>query len=144
MDENGSPVPWEACVTLNDHWSYCSADWDYRQLKEIIHALVRCVSKDGNLIVDVGPGTPGVIPGPAADILRRVGAWMRKNGESVAGCRVAGYEKPEWGRFTQGRDRLYVHIFDRGIGPVILLGVMGKIRSARLLCDGSEVSVARS
>ena len=57
--------------------------------------------------------------------------------------RAAEYEKPEWGRFTQGRDRLYAHIFDRGIGPVILPGMAGRIRSARLLCDGSEVSVAR-
>lgn len=142
-DENGSPIPWEACVTLNDHWGYCAADRNYKQPKEIIRALVECVSKNGNLIVNVGPDALGVIPEPAADILRRVGAWMRKNGESITGCRAAEYEKPEWGRFTQGRDRLYAHIFDRGIGPVILPGMAGRIRSARLLCDGSEVSVAR-
>lgn len=104
---------------------------------------MECVSKNGNLILNVGPDAKGVIPEPAADILRKTGAWMRKNGASVYGCRAAEYEKPEWGRFTKSRDKLYAHVYDRGIGPVILQGMADRVRSARLLCDGSEVDAAR-
>ena len=59
------------------------------------------------------------------------------------GCGRAQLPKPEWGRYTQKGNRLYAHILERGIGPVNLRGLAGKIGQARLLADGSELKLDR-
>jgi hypothetical protein len=48
--EDNQSVPWEACVTLNNHWGYCAADRDSKSSRQVIRALVECVSKNGNII----------------------------------------------------------------------------------------------
>jgi len=66
LDEAGNPIPWEACITMNNHWGYCAADKDFKTPKQIIRALVECVSKGGNLLLNVGPdakrGDTGGVP----------------------------------------------------------------------------------
>ncbi|NLU41275.1 MAG: alpha-L-fucosidase [Firmicutes bacterium] len=141
VNEKGDPIPWEACITLNDHWGYCANDLDYKSPKQVIRALVECVSKGGNLLLNVGPNARGQIPAESKEILREVGAWMRKNGASIYGCKGADRPKPEWGRYTQKGNKLYAHVLDRGIGPVNFRGLGGKIVKARLLADGSELKV---
>ncbi len=143
VDEAGRPVPWEACLTLNNHWGYCAADRDYKSPHQVIHALVECVSKGGNMLLNVGPDARGEIPAESVEILKQVGDWMRRNSESIYTCDRAPLPKPEWGRYTQNGDTLYAHIFERGIGPVNLRGLDGRIRKARLLADGSEVKIGR-
>lgn len=143
VDAQGNALPWEACVTLNDHWGYCAGDNNYKTAKTVVRSLVECTSKNGNLIVNVGPNATGRIPEPSAEILRGVGQWMRENGSSIYGCGGVHLEKPEWGRYTGRGKKLYAHIFDRGIGQIHLEGLAGKVRSARLLADGSEISTDR-
>lgn len=142
-DEAGRPVPWEACLTLNNHWGYCAADHDYKSPRQVIRALVECVSKGGNMLLNVGPNARGEIPAESVAILQQVGDWMSRNRASIYGCDRAPLPKPEWGRYTQNGDTLYAHIFERGIGPVNLRGLGGKIRKARLLADGSEIKLTR-
>ncbi|WP_188881476.1 alpha-L-fucosidase [Alicyclobacillus cellulosilyticus] len=142
-NELGQPIPWEACITLNHHWGYCAADNDYKTPKQVVRALVECVSKGGNLLLNVGPNAKGEIPQPSLEILSEVGRWMRANGESIYGCGRADLPKPEWGRYTQKGNRLYAHVFDRPIGPVNFRGLAGKVKRARLLADGSELRLER-
>lgn len=96
--KNGNPILWETCITLNDRWGYYSVDQNCKQPKGVIRAPMECVNRNGNLTVNVDPDVLGAIPEPAADILRGVEAWMRKNRENVTGCRAAEYERLEWGR----------------------------------------------
>lgn len=140
-NELGQPIPWEACVTLNDHWGYCATDKNYKSPREVVHMLVECVSKNGNLLLNVGPNAFGEFPEEALAILKRVGQWMRKNGESIYGCGAAPFPKPEWGRFTQKGNTLYAHIFDPPVSPLPLQGLAGKVKRARLLADGSEITI---
>lgn len=141
VNEAGRPIPWEACITLNDHWGYCSADHNYKSAGTVIRGLVECVSKGGNLLLNVGPDAKGLIPPESVAILREVGRWMDDNARSIYGCGAAQLAKPEWGRYTRNGNKLYAHLFDRGIGPTSFLGLKGKIRKARLLADGAEVKV---
>lgn len=141
LNDAGEPVPWEACITLNDHWGYCSGDNNYKSAKTVIRGLVECVSKRGNLLLNVGPDARGRIPQPSLDILAEVGRWMDANGKSIYGCGPSDLPKPEWGRYTQNGKYLYAHIFDRGIGPINFRGMKGKIKRARLLADGTEIKV---
>ncbi len=143
LDEDGDSIPWEACVTLNNHWGYAARDKDYKSPKQVVRALVECVSKNGNLLLNVGPNARGEIPEESLDILEQVGKWMRKNGESIYECGYTELPKPEWGRYTRKGNLLYAHIYERGIGPINLRGLWGKIRKARLLADKSEIKLER-
>ena len=89
-NELGDPVPWEACITLNNHWGYCSADQHWKPADMVIRMLVECVSKNGNLLLNVGPDAKGRIPCASAEILETVGHWLDDNGESIYGCGAAG------------------------------------------------------
>ena len=142
--EDNQPVPWEACLTLNNHWGYCAADRDYKSSRQVIRALVECVSKNGNMLLNVGPNAKGQIPAESERILTKVGEWMRQNGASLYGCGRAELPKPEWGRYTQKGNRLYAHIYERGIGPINLRGLSGKVKQARLVADGSEIKLEKS
>jgi len=142
-NEAGEPIPWEACITLNDHWGYAAWDKNWKSPRTVVRALVECVSKGGNLLLNVGPTAKGEIPEECVDILNQVGKWMHRNGESIYGCGHAALERPEWGRWTRKGNRLYAHILERGIGPINLRGLEGKIAYARLLADDSEIRLER-
>jgi alpha-L-fucosidase len=142
-NEAGQPIPWEACITLNDHWGYAAADKNWKSPMTVVRTLVECVSKGGNLLLNVGPTAKGEIPVECLDILADVGEWMHQNGDSIYGSGNANLPKPEWGRWTRKGSRLYAHILERGIGPINLRGLEGKIRHARLLADDSEIRLDR-
>lgn len=83
-------------------------------------------------------------PLESEQILAEVGAWMAQNGESIYGCVTRICPSREWGRYTQKGNRLYAHVFERGIGPVNFRGLRGKIKKARLLANGSELKLDTS
>ena len=144
-DAEGKPLIWESCVTMNNHWGYCAVDRDYKPAPMLIKKLVECVSKGGNLLLNVGPDAQGRFPRESVNILAEIGCWMDRNGESIYGCGPAGLEKPEFGRFTRKGDRLFCHIYENSIGPLPLFGLKKEdVQSIRRLADGSEVPVSAS
>ena len=142
-DEDGQPVPWEACLTLNKNWGYAAADKDFKSAQQVVRALVECVSKNGNMLLNVGPNARGEIPAECVEILAELGEWMRRNSPSIRACGQSEFPKPDWGRYTQRGKSLYAHIYERGIGPLNLRGLAGRIKSARWLADGSEIKLER-
>lgn len=137
----GDPVPWEACITLNNNWGYCAYDHHYKSSEMVVRMLVECVSKNGNLLLNVGPDAKGRIPKESVSILEQVGEWMQQNAHSIYGCGMADYPKPEWGRFTQNGNKLYAHIYEPQAGGICLPNLAGKISSLRLLSDQSEIKL---
>lgn len=142
-DEDGNSIPWEACITLNNNWGYAASDSTYKSARTVIRKLVECVSKNGNLLLNVGPDAKGDIPVQSLRILEEVGQWIRLNGESIYGCGQSNLPKPDWGRYTQNGDKLYAHLLEESIGPVNLAGLADRVKQARLLSDGSELFVSR-
>ena len=140
-DELGRPVPWEACMTLNDHWGYVANDKNYKTAQNVIRMLIECVSKGGNLLLNVGPNAKGEIPRESVAVLEQVGQWMHDNNASIYGCGKAEFPKPEWGRYTQRGKMLYAHIFERGTAAFRFDGLQDKVKKARLLSDGSELAL---
>lgn len=138
LDNQGRDLPWEACLTLNDHWGYCSADKNYKSAKTVIRMLTECVSKGGNLLLNVGPNAKGEIPRESVEILRQVGRWMEDNGESIYGCGKADVPKPEWGRYTKKGNTYYAHIYDISTS-VLHFDVGREVEKVRLVSDASEL-----
>lgn len=140
VDELGRPIPWEACITLNNNWGYATND-DYKSAKDVVRTLVNVTSKGGNLLLNVGPDARGNIPRKSIEILEKVGDWMDLNSESIYGCGIAPFPKPEWGRFTMKGDTLFAHITDINIGQYYMKGMKGKITEGRLLFDDREIFI---
>jgi alpha-L-fucosidase len=53
----------------------------------VVHQLIDIVSKNGNLLMNIGPRSDGTIPEPVQKLLLDVGAWLNINGEAVYGSR---------------------------------------------------------
>ncbi|MBC7960093.1 MAG: alpha-L-fucosidase [Vallitaleaceae bacterium] len=143
-DDEGNAIPWEACITMNNNWGYCSTDFMYKSSKLILRKLVECVSKGGNLLLNIGPDARGLIPEQSLEVLEQIGDWMRKNSDSIYGCGKASFPKPEWGYFTQKGNWLYAHILDGNVGALPVPNIQGKIKKVRLLSDGSEMKLLDS
>lgn len=86
---HGEPIPWELCLTMNNNWAYNPTDHLYKSSKTLIRKLVECVSKNGNMILNVGPDALGIINQESQEILNDFGKWLDKNGESIYGCGVS-------------------------------------------------------
>lgn len=142
-DEAGEPIPWEACITLNNHWGYHAFDHDWKPARLVVRTLVECVSKGGNLLLNVGPDARGRFPEHAVDILDEVGGWIAENGESVYGAGSSDLPKPEWGRYTERDGTVYAHVLEERVGPLALAEIeQGSIESVRLVRDGSALGLA--
>jgi len=139
MDKSGNEVMWECCLSLNGLWGYDQSAKKYMNAGDAIRLLVECVSKGGNLLLNVGPDSKGRIPKKCIDILTEIGEWMRDNHASIHQCTRADYPKPEWGRLTQNGHFLYAHILHRTMGMPVLPNIKHKVKKARFLCDGVEV-----
>jgi alpha-L-fucosidase len=142
-DVNGRILPWETCLTLNNHWGYCETDNDWKPSEVIIRSLVDCVSKNGNLLLNVGPDGKGNIPKQSIEILTEVGDWMQKNGESIYGCGQSDLTKPDWGYFTQKGNNLFAHWCYPKIGPINVKGISKRVKMTTLLSTGTELAVSR-
>jgi alpha-L-fucosidase len=80
---------WQADNVLDwSSWAYLSHP-DYKSAGRIIRQLVDIVSKNGNLLLDVGPRPDGTIPDEIQSRLRQIGAWMLVNGEAIYQTRPA-------------------------------------------------------
>ncbi len=137
----GKPIPWEACLTMNEHWGYCAKDTNYKSAKLIIRTLVECVSKSGNLICNVGPDARGKFPNQSIQILEDISKWMKYNSSSIYNCSKCNLEKPEWGRYTQNGNIIYAHILDESVFDIPVHIPKEKIEKVRRLSDGSEIKI---
>lgn len=137
---NGEPVPWELCTTMNNNWGYNPSDLLYKPVSLLIHKLVECVSKNGNMILNAGPNAKGEFNEQTVEILQGISKWMKVNSESIYNCGYAGIPKPEWGRYTRNENIIYAHVYEPSIGPLALTGINPKdVESITLLRDSSEL-----
>ena len=144
-DPSGNSLVWEACVTMNGHWGYCAQDHFFKPSSMLVRKLVECVSKGGNMILNVGPDAKGNFPKESVRILHEIGSFMRENGDSIYDCGACTARPEGMYRLTRKGSRIYVHIFENTIGPFPVPGIpKNKVKGVRLLRDGSEVKISTS
>jgi alpha-L-fucosidase len=80
---------WETCRGISNSFGYNQADDEnsYLSAATVIRMLVDIVSKNGNLLLNVGPRADGSIHQLQRECLRGLGAWLAVNGEAIRGTR---------------------------------------------------------
>lgn len=106
------PFYWQTDTAIaKNSWCYTENN-DFKKAKAILCDLVDIVSKNGNLLLNVGPKADGTISDEDKAVLLEIGEWMEKNGEAIYGSRpwriaAEGPTKVAEGQFTDGKDKVF-------------------------------------
>lgn len=115
-------------------WGYRS--WQKRddaegKARELVHGLVAVRGAGGNYLLNIGPMGDGSVVPFEADVLHRIGQWLRAHPDAVLDARPSGLPAQWWGPSMVNGDRLY--LFPQSWRP-------GALRIAGLLSDPLEVT----
>lgn len=128
---SAQPEPFESTRGLGLSFGY-NADESAEHALDgtaLIRLLVDVVSKNGNLLINVGPRADGSIPPLQSAALEQLGEWLVAHGEAIYGTRPwfreAVASPPEGVRFTlgtgaDGGEVLHALLLDPAAGPVVL------------------------
>jgi len=141
-DQDGNPVVWEGCQTFSGSWGYHRDEATWKSEEQCIKLLIDHVSRDGNLLMNVGPTARGVFDSRVEARLAGFAKWMKFNSRAIYGCGSApGLTAPDGCRYTwnEKTNRLYLHIYSWPFRYLELPGLGGKVKYAQLLRDMSEI-----
>ena len=102
--------PWESCITMGNSWSYVPND-HYKSTNELIHLLIRIVSRGGNLLLNIGPSPMGDWSDTAYARLREIGGWMKDNGAAIYDSKPLMPFEQDNLVFTQAEDEAAKYIY---------------------------------
>lgn len=114
-------TPWELCTTITEGaWGY-QANAKVKPLARILQLLVGAAGRDGNFLLNVGPRPDGEIDPPQVQRLREIGAWLKKNRESIYGTRGGPWLPGDYGVSTHRGKDVYLHILKVPEGGALVL-----------------------
>ncbi|SPE50527.1 conserved exported hypothetical protein [Verrucomicrobia bacterium] len=136
--------PWESCMTVSAHnqWAWGGANDGVKSPAACIEMLIRAAGGDGNILLNVGPRPDGVIDPEQANLLKDIGAWLAKHGESIYGTRGGPWKPTAALASTRKGNHIYLHALKSTDGHIVLPAPATGVKSATLL-NGGKVAFSR-
>lgn len=135
--ETISEKKWEATRGMSHSFGYNrrDTDADYESVQTLVHSFVDTVSKNGNLLLNVGPrGEDAQIPAEQIARLKGFGAWLTANGEGVYGTRP-------WSR-AEGRTRDGGNVRFTAKDGTPFAHLLGPLAGLEIVIEGADLPAA--
>ena len=155
MNREGMPkyLAAEMCQTMNDHWGYGKADFNYKSLPELIETLCACRKVGANFLLNVGPDGDGNIIPMQEVMLRGLGDWVKTCGGTSIYTGKPSEIKGEFKNFAlEDEEKAYLYIHDLailgnahvtvqggGVGFKHFTNVKKKVKSVKWGDNGQEL-----
>jgi alpha-L-fucosidase len=123
-------------TSRKDQWAWGGPTDGVKSLQTCLGMLIRCAGGDGNVLLNVGPMPTGEIAPEQAHLLRQMGAWLAKNGESIYGTRGGPFKPGDYGVSTRKGNTIYLHILEWLDDTLKLPAIPAKVVRTRLLSGG--------
>jgi alpha-L-fucosidase len=136
---------WESCRGIGNSFGYnkFESEEDYMSAEELIFLLIDIVSKNGNLLLNVGPTADGKIPEIQEKHLLELGEWLDVNGEAIFGTRpwkraegITTEDIPI--RFTQKEEIIYAILMGKSINDKIIINDLNLENISKVYLLGIE------
>ncbi len=122
---------WETCRGIGLSFGYNQTEDanTFLSVDALVDSFVDIVSKNGNLLLNVGPEADGTIPAGQLDRLEGLGKWLKTNGDAIYATRPwtqATAKTTDGGRvrFTTKAGKLYVMLLDEPTGKTVTIADM--------------------
>ena len=151
MDREGMPkyMAAEMCQTINQHWGYGKADFNYKSLAYLIETLCACRKVGANYLLNVGPDGDGVVPPMQVALLAGIGDWINTCGSSIYKAKPCGVTGTGKNFALRDGNKIYFYIHDLSVvgdanvvpeggraGEKAFSGVPGKVSNLHWVDNG--------
>ncbi len=130
---------WDCCFSLcgvNSKWSWVPPMVP-RPLSEVIGWLVKCIGRDGSMLLGVGPRADGTIDPDSSARLQEIGDWMTSNGEAVYSTRGGPYLPNDSCVSTRKGNKVFVFVTQWQGETLSLPALPANVTSSRLITGGT-------
>ncbi|MEW6997821.1 alpha-L-fucosidase [Colwelliaceae bacterium BS250] len=87
--------PWQAHYTVNGSWGY-AGDKPAFSTDSLLRGFIDIVSRNGNLLLNIGPRPDGTLDKAQEKALLDIGEWMQVNGDAI-------HKSTPWTLFGEGK-----------------------------------------
>lgn len=141
---------WEATRGLGRSFGFnrTETDADVLSSQALIHLLADVVSKNGNLLINVGPRADGSVPELQATRMLELGKWLHTNGPAIYATRPwSRFNEPNTPadvRYTKSPDCLNVIMLAPSDGEFVVPAELSDAQLSWLTPDGEITTGART
>ena len=131
------PLYWQTDTSVsNKSWGYIKDD-TFKSPEFVVHQLIDIVSKNGNLLLNIGPRSDGTIPEEVQQVLLDVGTWLNVNGDAIYGTRP-------WRTYGEGPTKVAAGSFhDTDTAHYTAEDFRFTTKGRRALCDRTRLADER-
>jgi len=137
-------LPLEVCETINGSWGFNLKDRKHKSEKELVQYLVKAAGYGSNLLLNVGPMPNGRIQEEHIESLKKIGNWVKQNGQTIYNTKRGPIAPSDEIASTQNGNIVYIHLLDNKKSEYNIEGFKSKFKKITYLRSGNKVSIKKS